>query len=748
MSTLRHLEALAKKAVSFQKRQYTTNIICILGCPVSMILIAFTLNQVIYNAIQASFTGLNTEYLFCSNVKNQNKINLPYWTYTSLRPSSAWPSESTSDNSFPGSTQSVILMANFVFLNGFWAGPFPCTFQFGLDYQKGGDIYNNPTTVNVSSPNLLRDTTMLSQPLSAWIPSILNGSLIDGNSYNIFLQFQQRTNALIAFDANFVNPADIGTKPKQPDLVGPFPNSSLLLLASLPSTNTSEKGLLATFPTRYYLATDSKVITPTPFYSIIPPNTRGNIEYYLDDLIAESLNGVMQDLQQMNAGTYAAARRRSVSLNQLAASVLVNLTHGAIYFRKLDHETKSYAWDFYFGTAKILSTTQAFPSPGQRSLYHQTMLSNAILRNGNLTSFGNATITQTLRALPQIGKTIVVFQLMAYLGVILFPFGVSFLLPVFAVILVQEKELRILIMMKMNGLNEYLYYCSQYVTFYILYCLSAFLFVLAGKAAQLNFFTVTDNAVLLLIFFIWGHVLVLLSFLFSTLFKSSRNALIIVFLVVLCSIQVGLAINHMYVESNQYSSNSRPPLGYFIWPPFAFYRIIGKISYASYTPNVPGFKLKNLVSGNEVYDALIFMVVSIPIIFILFLYLNAIVPTDFGIRKPWYFPFLYIWQALPFHLLPSAFIRNGTPLASSKKKEHFKSREFALKVNIDDDVEDPDVKKERAIVSDPSFDATLYPLVLRNMRKVYAGRGGQPPKLAVRDITLKLDDSTVFGLLG
>jgi ABC-type multidrug transport system ATPase subunit len=37
---------------------------------------------------------------------------------------------------------------------------------------------------------------------------------------------------------------------------------------------------------------------------------------------------------------------------------------------------------------------------------------------------------------------------------------------------------------------------------------------------------------------------------------------------------------------------------------------------------------------------------------------------------------------------------------------------------------------------------------MRNMRKVYAGRGGQGPKLAVRDVTLAVEEGITFGLLG
>jgi ABC-type Na+ transport system ATPase subunit NatA len=34
------------------------------------------------------------------------------------------------------------------------------------------------------------------------------------------------------------------------------------------------------------------------------------------------------------------------------------------------------------------------------------------------------------------------------------------------------------------------------------------------------------------------------------------------------------------------------------------------------------------------------------------------------------------------------------------------------------------------------------------MRKVYAGRGGAGPKLAVKDVTLAVEEGIVFGLLG
>jgi ABC-type branched-subunit amino acid transport system ATPase component len=37
---------------------------------------------------------------------------------------------------------------------------------------------------------------------------------------------------------------------------------------------------------------------------------------------------------------------------------------------------------------------------------------------------------------------------------------------------------------------------------------------------------------------------------------------------------------------------------------------------------------------------------------------------------------------------------------------------------------------------------------MKNMRKIYPGRGGLGPKLAVKDVTLAVEKDLIFGLLG
>jgi hypothetical protein len=89
-------------------------------------------------------------------------------------------------------------------------------------------------------------------------------------------------------------------------------------------------------------------------------------------------------------------------------------------------------------------------------------------------------------------------------------------------------------MMKMNGMKLWAYYLSHYVTFYALYAVSSLIFLITGKFSGLEFFTLTDSSVLILLFFVWGHVQIALAFLFSAIFSKSRTALgnIFIFIII------------------------------------------------------------------------------------------------------------------------------------------------------------------------------------------------------------------------
>jgi ABC-type multidrug transport system ATPase subunit len=283
----------------------------------------------------------------------------------------------------------------------------------------------------------------------------------------------------------------------------------------------------------------------------------------------------------------------------------------------------------------------------------------------------------------------------------------------------------------MNGMKVWAYFLSQYVTFLLLYSISAFIFVIAGKLCLLNMLSLTDNGVLFVIFFIWGNDLIALSFLMSNFFNKSRNALIVIFLIVLCSVIVSLALQSLY------SGSRVVPSGFFIWPPFAFYRILGRLARATFNPKLKPYSLGALLPGDEVFTAMIYMIVSWPIIIFLSYYLDSVLPSEFGIPKPWHFPITDLIKSL----------KTKQDLQKISDEE----AHIAIEITVDENetkYEDEDVREERRRVCDVTFNDAQYPLVMRNMRKVYAGRGGQGPKLAVKDVTFAVEEGIIFGLLG
>ena len=118
-----------------------------------------------------------------------------------------------------------------------------------------------------------------------------------------------------------------------------------------------------------------------------------------------------------------------------------------------------------------------------------------------------------------------------------------------------------------------------------------------------------------------------------------------VFLIVLCGVIISLTTDQIFADK------SAPP-AFFIWPPFAFYRILTIINTASFTQGDTPYTFARLTPGDEVRTALIFLTVEIFVYGLIALYLEAVLPKEFGIRKPWHFPITdtYTFLTKPFRV--------------------------------------------------------------------------------------------------
>jgi hypothetical protein len=128
-----------------------------------------------------------------------------------------------------------------------------------------------------------------------------------------------------------------------------------------------------------------------------------------------------------------------------------NLPFGAVAFDALNPAQSSIKMTMQFGQPPLRYTSGLRATSGLKQLIMMTQMSKAMVK----TKFaGQYVISQGLRALPfEWSADSFKGYTLNRLSVHLFPFGLSFLLPTFVSIMVQEKEDRHRMMMAMVGLT-------------------------------------------------------------------------------------------------------------------------------------------------------------------------------------------------------------------------------------------------------------------------------------------------------
>ncbi|KND03404.1 uncharacterized protein SPPG_08886 [Spizellomyces punctatus DAOM BR117] len=739
------VRALARKALSFQRRQWFTNICCIGLCPLIMVLVSSIVGFVIANIVRNQDRGFDIVY--CSDRVSVNEQNWPIFNFTSPGIFNTTPGvvPRTSRVTKHVNFFSVILLAIAdLDITGSTTRSAqdlvtetPCVSWFGEAYPRDDQNIYQRVLRKQQNAYAIKDSAYTSEVSSGWLdilaPQILADPAALRQAVSLarsFAQYQMRPWALVGAAPN-VNPADIGSAPQQPPLtnlnqipktIGGGPEVPMFKPA------TSANGLLDTIEPRWFVDVDVnalvlKSLQQVPYFEL-NPTAFGTVPQ-LDAELGQRLNKVLQNLAGLDKHVIfdtAPSSADVIKFFQDVIRVSSDMPYGYVYFTNLNHPTKNYAYTMAMGTDSRLSNAAGYPTAGRRQLVQLSQLSNAILRFSNPAALGTTVITQGTRLFPQLSDGKIKLPISGAIGRILYPFGVSFLLPIFTIVLVREKEDRVLMMMRMNGLRPGIYYLSHYVTFFVLYILSTTIFLVSGVAARLDMFIRTEFSVLVILFLLWGLVQIALAFFFASLFSKSRNALVMVFLTVLCGVIISLVTDQLFADKSA-------PAGFFLWPPFAFYRCLGVINNASFSGKRRPYTLDNVTVGDEVFTAMIFMAVETVVFMGLAAYLNQVLPSEFGIRRPWHFPVTSF-------------------LESKKAKGSSSTAQPNSAVDIGSDDEDEDVRMERKRVYNNEYRADC-PLVMKGMRKAYAPRNGRKtPKIAVKDVTLAIEEGVVFGLLG
>lgn len=601
----------------------------------------------------------NYEVLYCSNYTSTNQQNWPIYNLTgfgihhlnqSQVPGAAGPVYAVNYLSrlslvdLTGRDPVAQLLAASV------AGSIPCVQWFGEEYPvEDSSVYES--LYNPLHPYSNKDSVYSSEIDSGWLdvlaPTQGGTQLTDPYArqaislLRTFVAYQSRPWSIVASDPS-VSDALIGSAPKEDVLTNPsaIPGTGTLYYKNAQIAN----GILDTIEPRYYVLATA-----------LPPSLSGfqkvpffDKNYTSEDSLSESLYERLTDaVKLLNAVPPIDQNLNKISPDIATAETVFNLQRAVfdvpftgLYFKKIDHVNKTYSYTMQVGTNPVISNVMGFPTAGFRATLQQSQLSNGILRFSNA-SLGTTVITQGTRAFPYLEKAQIGIPFGSIIGRILYPLGISFLLPIFTLILVKDKETKILVMLRMNGLGDVTgYYVSTYILFYINYCLSAIIFLVTGYAVSLELFVKTSAGILIILLLLWGHIQITLAFIFSALFRSSSVATVGVFILTVCGVVTSFILDQVFESTTSF------PIPLYIWPPFLFYRILDMLNRHATSTLLGPYTFKMLVPGDIVFNGIFIMAAEVVILMAAAIYLSQVMPTEFGTQRSWHYPLTdsYLWK--------------------------------------------------------------------------------------------------------
>ncbi|OMJ24873.1 ABC transporter A family member 9, partial [Smittium culicis] len=509
------VRALLRSKLSYQKRQYKVNILCVAICPFMMVAIGGIFGIVLRNVLNELRPRRN--FITCSSVPSKTPFNMPLPRFDiSVLPNIT---SSSLPNSIPGVTYQALNM---------YILPFPviesinqiqtasltdnspsCVWSFDKNYS-----FSNPYQINPDANSSARlDTTIRPDPYGGWLNTqALASNLLKFQTNQNFPWFivKDSTPGLKAGNVNKLPPVPINIRS-----LFNSPTNSIQSIVSSNSTNdlinqNNRTGLLSLIDTKFFLnfsATNNtnnpyipSSLQPVPWYESLSTSSNQILtDNQVDDIISNHIKQATSQLRNLDPEIFRAVARNIDSQSSIrplmnyftkVSPILAQVPWGALLFNIVDPDNRTWSYTMQIGSNDQISNSGSYPSIITRLLTQQTSLSNAFLKSSLANK--SSLISQSIRGMPQIYYHDFSLRFGSILGTSLYPFGISFMISVFVLILVKEKENRILIMMQMNGLKIRYYYLAHFIHFFILTLWSSFFFILAGKIFKLELFTKTS----------------------------------------------------------------------------------------------------------------------------------------------------------------------------------------------------------------------------------------------------------------
>ncbi|XP_057516111.1 ABC transporter A family member 12-like isoform X1 [Amaranthus tricolor] len=310
-------------------------------------------------------------------------------------------------------------------------------------------------------------------------------------------------------------------------------------------------------------------------------------------------------------------------------------------------------------------------------------------------------------------------HLVTLMSTLLFIWIIVWLFPVMLQALVYEKQEKLRMMMKMHGLSDGAYWTISYGYFALVSIIYMLCFVAFGSLLGLGFFTMNALTIQLVFYFVYANLQVSLAFLASELFSNVKTASVVGYLLVFVT---GLLGNFLFLNLLETPFFPR------IWvtvlelfPGFSLFRGLYELQqYAleGITVDNGGMKWQDLNDPNNgMKEVVIIMFLEWLLTLFLAYYVDRV-----SISGCW-------WKKA----------------SSSARQPTLSSHESQISFQT----EKTDVIQQRETVEQLTLEATAsHAIVCNNIRKVYAARDGNPPKVAVKGMYLALPQTGCFGMLG
>ncbi|KAF2073997.1 hypothetical protein CYY_004704 [Polysphondylium violaceum] len=397
----------------------------------------------------------------------------------------------------------------------------------------------------------------------------------------------------------------------------------------------------------------------------------------------------------------------------------------AVNFTQLDLPSLSLAYEISAEGQRMFQY-KGYQVPGY-IIYGMNLLLTGLLNSGlglNIAVLSGAWELPYQSASPAI-------DIGSLLGGLFYPFALSFLLPLFVYSIVLEKQDKLRDLCLMMGLRMRNYWIVTYIFNFMLYLCAVI--VVVGISAGFGFSVFTKGSAFAMVMFLfgWGNAQITFSFFLSTLFKRTRTASIFCYFLVIISVIVNLVL------SAQLYLTTAPPVPYYFYPLFAFYRGFAIIStlcgieecptWSTYTWD---FEPSKIILWLYI-DTIFFLLVS--------LYLDQVLPREFGVPKH---PLFFLQPIKNLFCSPSA--TDGEIIQQQDKKDETRLLIDSEEQQLLEEEIDEDVEFEKQKIINQQYNPNNTSIVINNLTKHYSGR----PKPALDSLYLTIEKGETVALLG